>query len=91
MTLDPHVLKWWDIANQRRGKLILKKCGEGLSQKEMAEFVLLQGVCSMVMSYHAPLDLRPLEKLAAQAERLAKRINKAALKARALTKGKEKV
>jgi hypothetical protein len=88
MTLEPHVLKWWDVANARRGRLIQQKYkGGGLTPRQEAEFTLLQGICSLVMSYAAPIDFSHLEKLARKAERLAARVSQAALKAKALEKG----
>ena len=81
MTLEAHVSRWWDVANQRRQRLILQKHGGGgLTKRQEAELVLLQGVADMVMSYASPLDFRPLEAMVRKAERLAARIAKVSLK-----------
>jgi hypothetical protein len=87
MSLEPHVSRWWDVANARRGRLIEQKYkGGGLSPRQEAEFTLLQGICGLVMNYAAPIDFSHLEKLTRQAERLAKRVAKASLKAQRMTK-----
>lgn len=83
MSLEPHIARWWDIANERRARLIKKKYipGGGLDPRETAEYTLLQGVCELIMSYAAPIDFSHLDKMVKKAEKLAERISKAALKA----------
>lgn len=56
MTLKPHVRKWWDIANDRRGRLIAKKYNdpEGLTGEQAEELLMLQGVASAVLDFVSP-------------------------------------
>ena len=50
--LEPWILKWWDIANGRRFKLILKKYnGGGITERQEKELTMLQEVCGAVMNY----------------------------------------
>lgn len=81
MNLPRHICKWWDLANDRRQRLILKKhMGGGLSDDQELELVLLQGLAELIMSYASPIDFRPLEALEKKAHRLAHRMSKASLK-----------
>jgi len=89
MNLAPHIRKWWDPANDRRQRLILKKYkGGGLSDDQELELVLLQGIAEMIMSYASPVDFRPLEALERKVHRLAHRLSKASLKWSDKKKGK---
>ena len=57
MNLAPHIRKWWDPANDRRQRLILKKYkGGGLSDDQELELVLLQGIAEMIMEF-TPADI----------------------------------
>jgi hypothetical protein len=81
MTLEPHISRWWDLANERRQRLILKKYkGGDLSKRQKAEFIMLQGIADVVMSYAAPIDFGPLKAITKKFERLAARVAKASLK-----------
>ena len=83
MAIEPHIARWWDIANERRGRLIFQKHMKGgLSERQELEFALLQGVTELIMCYEAPVDLRPLEALERKVRRLSKRISKKSLKYR---------
>lgn len=82
MGIEPHVAKWWDIANERRFRLINKKhLGSGLTLRQEAEYHLLQGVAELFISYAAPTDFSYLEALERKVKRLSEKIAKASLKA----------
>lgn len=55
--MRPWVSKWWDLANDRRQRLVVKNAraafGEGpdLTEEEGAEFWMLQRVADLVVSY----------------------------------------
>ena len=50
--LPLHVRKWWDIANDRRQRLIVGKYqGAGLSRAQQNELSLLQKVAEEIMEY----------------------------------------
>lgn len=54
MTLPRHVLKWWDIANDRRQKLINRNAIKGgLTPRQKAEFKMLQNIADQVMTFAA--------------------------------------
>lgn len=81
MELEPHIRRWWGIANERRARLIVKKhMGGGLSDRQELELALLQGVGELIMCHAAPIDFRPLEALERKVRRLSARMSKASLK-----------
>lgn len=83
MAIEPHVAKWWDIANERRFRLIKKEhLGSGLTKKQEVELMLLQHVTDLFLSYAAPMDFSHLEALERKVARLSKAIAKASLKAK---------
>jgi hypothetical protein len=49
--LPSHIRKWWDVANDRRQRLIVKSHGEGLSLEQDNELALLQKVAEEIMEY----------------------------------------
>lgn len=55
MTSDK--LEWWDVPNDRRQQLILKKwkTNEGLTEAETLEYILLQKLADMVIDYGTDL------------------------------------
>lgn len=78
MTMENHIAKWWDVANERRARLIKKKhLGGGLTKQQEAEYLLLQGISELVLNYAVPLDFTRLEELERKVHRLAHRIAKA--------------
>lgn len=82
MALENHVAKWWDIANERRARLILKKHLKGdLTKRQEAELMMLQGVAELFINYAAPTDFSRLEELEKKVHRLSHRIAKASLAA----------
>lgn len=44
---------WWDVANERRARLILKKykAGQGLTLAEESEYRLLQAVAEEILNH----------------------------------------
>lgn len=55
LTLKPHILKWWDIANDRRIRLILQKHqGKGLTPQQEFEYKLLQTIAGHVADACSP-------------------------------------
>lgn len=52
--LPPWVTKWWDIANERRFRLIKKQHeGGGLTPAQEKELRMLQSVCDAIMHFGA--------------------------------------
>jgi len=74
-SLPVWVTKWWDVANDRRQRLIVKKhMGKrGLTKAQDAELIMLQKVAEAIMTYACPIDFKRLERL----EKLVEKIQKA--------------
>jgi hypothetical protein len=55
MTSTPvHVRKWWDVANDRRQRLIVKKHqGGGLTEAQENEYKMLQAIADLMISTYA--------------------------------------
>ena len=53
MTLEPHISRWWNIANDRRQKLIVQKhTGKNkLTASQEREYELLQKVAEAISDY----------------------------------------
>jgi len=53
MTLPYHIRKWWDVANDRRQRLIVQKhkAGKGLSLLQENEYILLQAVAEKIIEW----------------------------------------
>lgn len=50
-----HVRKWWDVANDRRQRLIVKKHQGGrLSKAQAVELEMLQAVADLMISTYSP-------------------------------------
>lgn len=49
--LEPWIRKWWDIANARRFRLIVKKHKKSLNVDETRELELLEAVGDAILSY----------------------------------------
>ena len=49
--MRPWIKKWWDIANDRRQRLIVEKHTKGLSEPNAAELVMLQKVADLILEY----------------------------------------
>lgn len=55
LELKPHIRKWWDIANDRRQRLILKKHkGGGLTDQQQREYDLLQAIGERLVDAVSP-------------------------------------
>jgi hypothetical protein len=56
MTSCPgHIRKWWDVANDRRQRLIVKKYqGGGLSEAQAVELGMLQTIAELMISTYSP-------------------------------------
>lgn len=60
MTLAYHIRKWWDVANDRRQRLIVKKWqGGGITKAQEGELAMLQEVAGAIMNYSGPLRRLP--------------------------------
>jgi len=60
--LPLHILKWWDVANDRRQRLINRKYnGEGITDAQEGELKMLQGVAELIMEYASPGRLKKLD------------------------------
>jgi len=61
--LKPWIRRWWDVANDRRQRLILKQYRVGgLSKEQENELKLLQGVADDIVRYTAPRPAEPIVK-----------------------------
>lgn len=70
-TLPPWIVKWWDVANDRRGRLIVKKHqGVGLTKAQEEELVLLQQVADAIITYVSPArepkSIKAMDKMIAK-------------------------
>lgn len=55
-TLPRAIARWWNVANERRLRLIRKKHrGSGLTEAQKKELELLQAVADAMCSYSAPM------------------------------------
>lgn len=51
LKMRPHIKRWWDIANDRRQRLIL--CGQ-LTEQQKREFDLLQAIAELIVNAVSP-------------------------------------
>lgn len=81
MTAVPvHVRKWWDIANDRRQRLIYNKyhATGGLTQEQAKELEMLQKVADLLISFTmGDVEEWPISKALRKAEALLRKIEKA--------------
>jgi uncharacterized lipoprotein YddW (UPF0748 family) len=81
--------KWWELANDRRQRLIYNKyqASAYFTKEQEEELAMLQGVAGLVSSYvMGDPDKWPISKALKKAERLLRKIQKA----KALTETSER-
>lgn len=55
MVLKSHISKWWDVANDRRQRLILAKhMGKPMTTDQERELEMLQKVAEAMVDYASP-------------------------------------
>lgn len=59
--LRPHISKWWDIANDRRQRLIFAKYRgkKRLTKEQERELEMLQKVADAILEFASPSRLSP--------------------------------
>jgi hypothetical protein len=62
--LSPWIKRWWDIANDRRQKLIVKQYKRGgLTKKQEAELIMLQRVAEEIIDFVARPDRKVIRSM----------------------------